>query len=392
MGDVRLEVNGSEYGGWTDVRVTRGIEAIASSFDLSVSERWDNQSQPWPINEEDECVLSIDGETLITGYVDVRGMKIAPEAHTLSISGRSRAGALVDNSAVLKQWEFANVGVLEIVTKLAAEFNIAVALQDGISDTAVSSTARPATSKGSRGGGAPSSVGSAGKSSSMKIGKPNTKIAINPGESPFEVIDRICRTVGVLPVSDSFGGIVLTRAGGVKATTSLVEGVNIISGESTNSAAGRYRRYIVQGQSAGSDDLFGQAAAAVQAEAADNNVRRTERVLLVRPDGVVSIAFAKQRAAWEATVRAARSASASVVVQGWTQDDGTLWPFNAIAQVKSASLGLNGLMLITEVTHETSDKGTTTQLKLTRPDAFIPEPVILKVSAGGGGFSDILGS
>lgn len=391
MVDVRLEVNGRQYGGWKTVEITRGIEAIANSFKLTVSERWDGQSQPWPIAEEDACTIRLNNRVLLTGFVDSRSHKVDAESHTLTIAGRDAAGALVDCSAELTNWEFNHVPVLELCKQLGSPFGIVFSLQDGLVDTAIG-TAPSATSK-ARAGGAPSSVGSAGKSSSLSVGKPNAKLTVTPGDSPFEVIDRACRLVGVLPVSDGLGGIVLTRAGGLRATTNLTRGVNILDVDASFDATKRHRRYVVTGQSQGTDDIFGPSAAAVKSEATDQNVRRSTRVLLVRPEGSVTLAFAKQRAAWEATVRAARAADVVIAVQGWTQNDGSLWPTNALVFVNDPVVGIQGLMLITEATFSLSDEGgSTTRLKVVRPDAFIPEPVITSTGAGAdSAFRQLLG-
>jgi len=382
MLDVRLEVNGRQYGGWKDVEITRGIEAIANSFKLTVSERWDGQSEPWPIVEEDACTVRLDGRVLLTGFVDSRSHREDAGAHSLTIAGRDSAGALVDCSAELSKWEFSQIPILELCKTLGAPFGIVFTLQDGLSDKAIGTAPRSATAK-ALAGGAPSSVGSAGKSSSLSIAKPNTKLTISPGDSAFEVIDRACRMVGVLPVSDGLGGIVLTRAGGARATTPLVRGNNILTAEATFDATKRYRRYVVNGQAQGTDDLFGASAAAVKSEATDANVRRSERVLLVRPEGAVTLAFAKQRAAWEATVRAARSADVVITVQGWKQLDGSLWPINALVPVQDPAIGINGDMLITEAIFGVSEEsGSTTRLKVVRPEAFIPEPVITSTGSG----------
>jgi len=383
MSDIRLLVNGREYGGWTSARVTRGIEAVAGSFALDVSERWDGQAEPWPIQEEDECEVRLEGTTLLKGYVDTRSHAFDATSHSLSVEGRDKTGALVDCSALLSQWEFSKIGVLELCQTVAAPFDITVSLQDGLSDTAITtsgaSTSRRLTS------GTPGSVGSKGKSSSMKLGQPVVKLTINPGDSPFEVIDRACRMVGVLPVSDGNGGLLLTRAGGSRATTALIEGGNILTASATFDATRRYRRYIVSGQAAGTDDLFGAPAAAVKAEATDENVRRTERVLLIRPEGSVTLEFAKQRAAWEATVRRARAASFDITVQGWRQASGALWPINALVQVKSTKLAIDlEEMLITQTTFGLSKAGSTTTLKVVLPNSFIPEPVIVKSGGAGG--------
>ncbi len=347
MSDLRLRVAGRDFGGWKTVRVTRGIEAIAGSFELQVSDRWGGQDTPWPIAEEDECVVYLDGEPVITGYVDRRSLSYGPEEHKLSVAGRDRTGILVDCSAVLSKWEFLNVSVETLARKLCEPFGIPVAVQSGLTLPKVA------------------------------------KLTIDPGDSAFEALERACRLAGVLPIAYGEGAVMLTRAGSARATTSLVEGENILAGSAEYDATGRARRYVVMGQHQGSDGFFGASAAAIKGEARDEEVRRLARVLLIRAEGAVTLEFARHRAEWEAKVRAARGDSAMVSVQGWTQADGSLWPINALVPVWSPFLGVDGEMLITQATYSLDDqRGTTTDLSLKRPDAFLPEPKIAKGSSG----------
>jgi prophage tail gpP-like protein len=172
------------------------------------------------------------------------------------------------------------------------------------------------------------------------------------------------------------------RAGSSRTTTALVEGVNILAASAKRDGTSRFARYLVTGQRQGTDTDFGEDAALVQGSARDAGVRRTDRVLLVRAESGVTPQLAAQRAAWEASVRAGRAESASVMVQGWTQGDGTLWPVNARVPIRSPSLEFDGEMLITETTFRIDSGGTTTELRLRPPGAFLPEPVVTE-SAGG---------
>lgn len=345
MADLRLRVSGREYAGWKSARVTRGIECIAGSFEMSISDRWGGQTTPWPIREEDECALLIDGEPVITGYVDRRTVSFGAEDHAMSVAGRDRAGDLVDCSAVLEKWEFLGVSVDALARKLCAPFGIPVTVQPGLALPRIA------------------------------------KVAINPGDSAFEALDAACRLAGVLPVSHGEGAIMLTRAAAARATTALIEGENILGASADFDASGRFRRYMVMGQRQGTDEDFGAGTAAVKGEAQDETVRRAARVLLVRPEGGVTPALAKRRAEWEAVVRAGRCDAVTVTVQGWTQGDGTLWPVNALVPVRSPFLGVDGEMLITQASYGLGEDGSRTTLSLKRPDAFLPEPVISKAAA-----------
>lgn len=338
MPEIVLAVNGLNFAGWKSARVTRSLEAIAGGFELSVSDRWRADEKPWAIYEENICALTLAGQRVISGYVDQRQVSYSATDHALSVSGRDKTAALVDCSAFGPPWEYRNTPALTILQKLAEPFGITVALQPGLT-----------------------------------LGKLPEKVTVNPGDSVFSVMETICRKLGVLAISDGAGGVLVMRPGSTRAVTALVEGENTLSASATFDASGCYRRYVVLGQSQGTDDWFGSGTAGVRGEAADTGVLRGSRVLVVRAEGNVTPALAKARAEWEAAVRAARGDTVSITVQGWTQSDGTLWPLGALAEVRSPRLGVDGEMVINETVFEVSDGGTTTQLALRRPDAYLPE-------------------
>jgi prophage tail gpP-like protein len=209
------------------------------------------------------------------------------------------------------------------------------------------------------------------------------KVSVDPGDSAFEALERACRLAGVLAVSDGKGGILLTRAGAARASTALVEGQNIKGARFQYDSGGRFARYLVTGQRQGTDDDYGLAAAMVQGSARDATVRRGARVLMVRAEAGVTPAQAASRAQWEATVRAGRATSGRITVPGWTQADGTLWPVNALVAVRSRSLGIDGQLLITEATYRIDEGGTTTELTVRPPGAYLPEPVVTGLGKGG---------
>lgn len=334
-----LTVNGANYGGWQSITVKRGIESICGGYSLGVSDKWAQQASAWPIKPGDECSISLGGATVITGYVDSRDIDFSANSHTLTIAGRDKAADLVDSSAVLGRWQFKGQNALQICQAIAKPYGVPVALGAGVA-----------------------------------LPKPQADFSINPGESAFEAIDRICRLSGLLPISDGLGGIVLTiGTTTVMTADALAEGVNILAASANINMAERYNKYIVGGQHKGTDELNGQGAAGVQAIAYDTLVRPS-RVLYVRPEGIVTPAAAQRRAQWEASVRAARAVDVSVTVQGWQQSSGALWPVNALVPLNSGLLGINATMLITEAEYSLNDSGTTTKLTLKRPQAYQPEP------------------
>src|SRR5690606_35935810 len=160
--------------------------------------------------------------------------------------------------------------------------------------------------------------------------RPTGKVAVDPGESAFEAVEKVCRLSGLLAMADGRGGLLLTRAGTRRAVTALVQGENILSGEGDFVASDRFSRYIARGQRHGTSEDGAEVTTTVRGVAEDAGVRRKGRVLIVRPEGDVTSARAKRRAEWEAAVRAARAETYVVTVQGWLQADGTPWPVNAL--------------------------------------------------------------
>ncbi len=372
MANVILLVNGQSFDGWKRIRITRGIEALSGFFELSVSDRWNGAAQKWPINAEDQCSVLVDGIPVITGFVDKRRVSYSASDHTLEVAGRDVTGALVDCSnqlTAVSPGGFKNIQIDALIRALCAPFGINVFVDSSVQLTRV-------TAKVSKKGGRITNAGSGGKRGGLGVPSPPKKFAISPGESVFEIIDRACRMAGILAVSDGIGGLALTQTGSDSASTALVEGKNILQAAADFDASGRYSKYITLGQTQGDDEINGKAASQIKGTATDANVRRKNRTLIIRTEHSATVESANQRAAWEAKVRAARGDAISVTVQGWGQEDGSLWPVNALVNVQSDTLGIKGDLLISQATYTLDEGGTTTDLTLRRPDAFTPEPIV----------------
>ena len=345
MADVELIVSGRKYGGWKTIRITRTIESIAGSFSLGVSDRWGIEQESWPIREEDSCRIDIDGETVLDGFVDKRKITISPQARTLQYDGKDKAAALVESSALVST--FKNANVLTICRKVAEPHGINVTVQAGLT-----------------------------------LPRAERKIAVNPGDTGYAVMQRAAKAAGVLLVSDSGGGLIISRSGTDRVSTRLVEGQNLKHGGVDYDGTNTFHRYIIATQRSGTNSASGEATR-IKGEAFDDNVRRKDRVLWIPPEAGLSKQDAGARADWEARTRAGSSVVVSVTVRNWKQADDTLWPLNKLVFVQSPSLGISGDLLITEIEHALDEQGEVTGLRLMRSDAFTPEPQKRRVSSRG---------
>jgi len=348
---IELTVAGKRYGGWQSVEIVRSIEALAGGFTLSLSEQWAGQPKPWPIPDDAECSVLIEGVPVITGFLDSIEPAFDTSTRSITVRGRDRAGDLVDCSAQLGAWSFSNVNVLELAKKIAAPYGVPVTLQASLVST---------------------------------VTVPKKKYSIDPGDSAAEALGALCKLTGLLAVSDGAGGLVLTRAGTERLATVLVEGQNLLSCRGKFSSSQRFRQYEVMGSHKGRDDVTGAQACGVRGSATDMNAR-AGRTLIVRPDQGVTPATAKERAEREAAVRAARAEQVTARVQGWAESPfNPVWPMNKLVKLRSPSCRVDGDTLIAGVTLSFSaSEGSVTTLDLRNPAAFVPDPTIAKAGAGG---------
>lgn len=354
MADVHLTVNGLEYKGWKTVSIERSVDTISGVFGLEVSDRWAAGAEPWPIVPGAECVLSVDGNVLLTGYVDVIKPSFDKTTRSLQVSGRDKAADMVDSSALNDPDSWSGITLGKLAVELAKPFGIEVVDQSG---------------------------------DAQQFGL----VKIQPGETAFEILERYSRQRGVLTISDGNGRIVLTTPGKQRADVSLSQGVNILRASGTSDHSKRFNQYLVTGQTAGTDTAFGTEAAQVEGEARDENVRTARRLLIVAQNSADATNM-QAAAAWEASVRAARSSPLTITVQDWYQTQGgRLWQPGEIVQVKSAWLQLSTPVdfLINTVRFTKSDSdGTLTELELLQPDAYRPSPVVKESETQFGGFLD----
>lgn len=358
MPEVVLLVGGMRYGGWTSISITRTIESISGSFDLTIYDKWVGRDIAWPIVEGDACRVLIDDQLVISGYVDHRQMSIDSTGRRLSFAGRDKSGQVVDCSPIMEHWQLRNKSVEDISSIIAGKFGVGVSVQSG-----------------------------------LDLGPILKKFAITPGETGWSAMQRLLEQSGAIAISDGDGGIIITRAGSDRAHDALVQGGNIVSASVDYSMQSRYARYVVSSQIQGSGD---SQHTNVLATAIDNEVTIQTRTAYLISQSRNAV-YAQRRAGWEAKQRAASSETVSITVRGWTQSDGSLWPINSICTVRCNAIGVDGDMLIASLTHGLSNDGISTSIRLVRPDAFLPEPSIPQnrstgsPSSGGAGWKELAG-
>lgn len=341
---VTLRIEGVDWKGWTSCQITRSVDAIAGGFALGLTDRWEPGQQAMPLAAGMRCeLLSSYGAgpatPLLAGYIDKVNFSLSASAHAVTVEGRDASGDLVDCSAVHQPGQWLRLDAAQLAVELGRPFGVGVSVAEGVNPGGIFPTFK-----------------------------------IEPGESAFDALSRALKQRELLCLPDGRGGLVLSKIGREKASTALVQGVNILSASATFDLGERYSDYIVQGQRQGSDAAWG-AACSVRGQVRDEGVARY-RPYVLRAEQQGDAAYMRKRAVWEKTLRAAKSTAVNMTVQGWRQDDGALWPLGGLVDCDLPWLGITQALCITRlVLAKSVQSGTTAQLELKDPDAFQPEPV-----------------
>lgn len=336
-----LNIDGSIYGGWKSVEFFRSIEQGASSFELSVTEKWAGQKTRRPIIPGGAYVFKINAATVAAGYVEDIEPSYDATTHEIKVSARDRIGDIVDCAAVVDgPYEFAGLGLAEIASRLCKPFGVAIRAE-------------------------------------VDLGATFDRFAIQPGETAWEAIERACRYRAVLPNSDGQNTLVLSRAGrGGKATGALELGKNIKRAQGKFSNRDRFSMVVVRGQQEPSDDLDAVSETQPEGRAKDPRITRYRPTVIVAEQAGNDVSFA-DRAAWNVRFAQGRSQSVTYTVYGWHNEGGNLWTPNQTVPVLDAYQDIDAELLIVSTRGRIDrDGGEVTDIQLAPKEAYdlLPEP------------------
>lgn len=383
---VSVCANGVDLKGWTDVSITAGITMAARSFSVGITFAWPQAKDVLTaVNLGDRVEVKIGSETVLTGYIFATPVSYDSNSVSVSIAGRSKTADIIDccpiASAVTKPVSSAgspwtNAGAVPAVgsTPQAQTPSVAQWKNKSIEQIATDICK-------------PYGVEVVAETST---GDPISQHAIESGETCFESIGRLLRVGQLFAMDDEAGRLVFTEPGAKgMASGGLELGVNILSGSAQRDAAEVFSDYVVEGQHAGTDEVFGSDASHLTAEVTDSKSSRY-RLIVLPQSGAMSPGLCRQIAQFEQRRRRALLKSVSYEVVGWRDSSGQLWRPNTQVHVKDDFLGIDELLLLAEVTYSLSSGGTIARLNLAPIDAFKASPTATEVAQSqttGGGSS-----
>ena len=336
--------------GWTDIRVTRGIERLPGDFSVGMTERYPGEFDRLSVEPGAACQVLLGDDPVITGYAGRVGPSIGPGSHSIRVSGRSKCADLIDCAAEWPGGQISNQTVLGIAQKLASVYGPSI-------------------------NGVPEGIPVTSDVTDLPI-LPQSNLML--GESAFEVIDRMARFSAVMAYDLADGSLFLSRAGTRRAASGFTEGVNVQTAYADFSADLIYSDYNVYIQSVDTFTDLGLGGNRLH-NVKDINCKRHRAMVIISEGGGMGNDIAIKRGQWEAARRYGRSRVIRLTTDSWRDSSGALWEPNTLAPVYLPKLKfISENMLISEVTFlRNSYSGTVAEITLMPPEAFLPQPINL---------------
>lgn len=347
---ITLRVDGQIYSGWQKVRITRSLRDIAGDFELSLTRKWDNVTE-MVIKPLSACTVHIGNDLVLTGYVDDFIPSYDAREVSWVVSGRSKTSDLVDCSAIYKTGQWTTVTLDRVARDICTPFGIDVVVE-------------------------------------CDLGDAFPRVAIEQGETCFELLDRLAKQRAVLLTTNEQGQLVLTQASEAPMGASLVLGENILAARGNFSMRDRASEWIVKGSSYAGGATWDNTAPSTiggqKAVVTDPAVTRYRPRIIIAED-VTTVAGASKRGQWQKQRSIGEGTQTEITVAGWrTQgmegDQGPLWRINRMCPIQDEIQGLDESWLIVTVTLMEDDKnGREAIINLTPREAMlIPAEVVKK--------------
>lgn len=323
---ITLLVDGKIYGGWQKVRITRSLIDVAGSFELSLTRKWED-AKPLEIKPLSSCVVKIGDDTALTGYVDDFIPSYDAKEVSWVVNGRSKTADLVDCSAIYKSGQWSNVTFDQVARDICSPFNIAVSVE-------------------------------------CDVGAVFPRVAIEQGETAFELLDRLAKQRALLLTTNELGQLVITQASEQDMGTALELGVNALAARGRFSTKDRASEWIVKGSSYGGGETWSNSAPSTlggqKAVVTDPSITRYRPRIIIAED-VTTAAGASIRGQWQMQRTLGEGTQTEITVAGWrTQgikgDTGPLWQINRMCPIKDDIQVLDAKWLISVVTLIEDDK------------------------------------
>jgi len=326
---VTVVVGGSRYSSWKSVSIGAAVKDAARSFRLEAACETGAAATAWTFRAGAEVDIYFNADLVLRGYVDRYQPRISERDASVTISGRSKSADMIDSSAEHKTGRFEKKNVKQIAEELD-KFGVGVEVGDGVDLKTVPFA------------------------------------QLNPGETVFRTVERLTRSQGLAVMGRADGKIEITTGGKKRHAGGIVEGENLKQGEADHNWSNRHSKYVVKGQRASGSTAENLE---IEAEVKDESLPRYRPTVIVIAEDTDKDR-AKKFAEHTRNRAAGNALKATVTLQGFRDDGGTVWEPNRLIWTDSSFLQIQQDMLIETVTFRQDERGSMTVISLVDPKAY----------------------
>ena len=342
MDKVTLRTGGNVYEGWQKVRISRSLTAMSGTFELELT--WQHQGSTGAYDafiegllNDEECLIEIGGERLITGYLDDLIPSYDDSTITINVTGRDKTSDLIDCCVVQQSGQFKSQTLGQIAKTVCAPFGISVEIDTG-------------------------------------IGAVFERVQVEQGETAYEFLSRLAKPRGVLLTTNGYGALVITRTSAERGEVALKLGVNVKAARGRFSRKQRFSEYIVKANGISWKNTSEQpieGVGGISATVSDDDIKRYRPMIFVN-DEIETAEGASLRGKWERQRAISRSNSAEYTLTGWRNPNtNNLLSMNKIVPVTDAIMKIDGDMLISGLMFSEDDEsGRIAVISVVHPDAL----------------------
>lgn len=368
---ITIEVNGEEFTDFVSAEVSLRLDALSNSFSFNAT----SKEGPLPFLGGEACIINVDGEKVLTGFIEVVSVTGSASDHTIRIEGRDRTGDFADSQLDVIDDLRAPISLKRIIEKVIAQ------LYAGETDTTL----------------IPSVVED---TTTTDFNKAEDVAGPEPGQGAFAFAEIYMRKRQVLLTSNADGNFVIAASSGTRVPNAFIQHVvpvatgaasnanNVLSYSAKFDDQSRFNRYVENSQKSmitifseiASSDVVDQKTSATDADI------RVGRQMVIISETPTSKSEGNKRATWEANIRKARGMTYSPTVHDFRNQAGALWAINTLIPVFSEYAGIDAEMLVNAVKFRWSrDDGSNSELEFMNSQAYtltLDEPATEKVGVG----------
>ena len=329
---VTLVCNGLEFSGWLSVRIESSLQSLCRAAQVSATRQAGENDLTASINVGDAATVRIGDDVVITGWITSKNTEYSATSVNVSVTIKSKTIDLEECSIPVDkphQWGTA-VKLNQLVQQLAGLYGIGCTFaQDNGACT----------------------------------------FQLDMNSSVGDAIVKLLRDKSLLVSDDADGRLVIAKAGGAgHAASGLQTGVNVLSSSRQQDAGNIFRTYAVLGQSTNPDSNI-SGGNSLKGTATNTAVRNRTKVWV--ESGNRTQRDLNSRAQNLMFNSIGNADKLSYEVQGWRQSDGSLWRVNQMVKVDDEYFNVHQDLLISRVSMSIGSGGTTTELDVIAPDAFV---------------------